>query len=99
VPEGRSSIPLARALASISAPVVLADEWRDVQGGPARGEVLEPVLDDQAVASQIATLDHLDVVDGPLAAVLVLGERGQGVVGHYGFGKGAQRALPAWWIV
>ena len=47
----------------------------------------------------VATVDNFDQLDGPLTAVLVLGDRGQGVVGHYGSGVGAERPMPEWWIV
>lgn len=94
----RSVVPLARALAATGRPVVVADDWRDVEQGPRRGEELSGIRDDRNLASQVATVDNLDTVDGPLTTVLVLGERGQGTIGHYGFGRGADRAVPAWWL-
>jgi len=95
----RSVLPLARALASTGRPVVVADEWRDVEKGPRRGEELAGIRDDRDLASQVATADNFDTADGPLTTVLVLGERGQGTIAHYGFGRGADRAVPVWWIV
>ncbi|GMU77350.1 MAG: hypothetical protein AMXMBFR46_01510 [Acidimicrobiia bacterium] len=95
----RGVLPLARALATAGTPVVVADDWHAVDGGPARGAGLAAIRDDDALAEQIATVDNLDAVEGPLTAVLVLGERGQGTIGHYGSGKGAGQAMPAWWIV
>ena len=47
---------------------------------------------------QVSTLDNLDTADGPLLAVLVLGDLGRGTIGHYGFGDGAERAVPEWWV-
>jgi hypothetical protein len=95
----RGVVPLARALTAVSAPAVVAHAWRERQGGPARGEELAAIRDDSELAAQIATVDDLDLVDGPLTAVLVLGERGQGTIAHYGFGRGADRAMPEWWMV
>lgn len=93
-----SALPLAAALAASGRLVAVADEWREADRGPVRGEELGAIrggdLDDQ-----IATLDNFDTVDGPLTAVLVLGDLGQGVIGHYGFGSGADRAVPEWWGV
>ncbi len=99
VPAARSTIPLARALVTLSLPVVVADSWRETEGGPGRGAGLDGILGDEQLVSAVATVDNLDTPDGPLTAVLVLGDRGQGVIGHYGFGTGADRAMPAWWPV
>lgn len=99
VPSDRGVIPIARALVAAGAPVVLADEWAEVDRGPGRGEDLDAVRDDDTLNDLVATLDGFDAVDGPLVAVLVLGERARGEVSHYGFGRGAQRLLPEWWTV
>jgi hypothetical protein len=97
VPAARSTVPLARALVELSLPVVVADAWRETEGGPGRGAGLEGILGDEQLQSAVATVDDLDLPDGPLSAVLVLGDRGQGVIGHYGFGTGATQAVPDWW--
>jgi len=97
VPAARSTVPLARALVSLSLPVVVADAWRETEGGPGRGAGLEGILGDEQLKSAVATLDDLDLPDGPLTAVLVLGDRGQGVIEHYGYGTGATQEVPAWW--
>jgi len=100
VPAARSTVPLARALVALSVPVVVADAWREVEGGPGRGAGLEEILGDEQLRSAVATLDDLDLPDGPLTTVLVLGDRvGQGVIGHYGIGTGADHAMPEWWDV
>jgi hypothetical protein len=100
ISASRSTVPLARALVNLSFPVVVADAWREVEGGPGRGAGLDEILGDEQLASAVATLDDLDVPDGPLTAVLVLGDRiGQGVIKHYGFGAGADQPVPEWWPV
>lgn len=94
----RSVLPLASALAESGRLVAVADEWREVAQGPGRGDELG-VIRSSDLSDQVATLDSFDTVDGPLLAVLVLGNLGQGVIGHYGFGTGAERAAPEWWRV
>ncbi|MBM3659856.1 MAG: copper transporter [Actinobacteria bacterium] len=98
VPFARGVLPLATAFAASGRLVAVADEWRLREEGPARGDDLAAIrsgdLDDQ-----VATVDDFDAVDGPLVAVLTLGELGQGIIGHYGFGSGADRAAPEWWGV
>jgi hypothetical protein len=96
----RSTVPLARALVSLSLPVVVADDWRQVEGGAGRGAGLDEILGDVQLLGAVATVDNLDQPDGPLTTVLVLGDRvGQGVIGHYGSGPGATRPMPEWWEV
>ena len=99
VPGARSTVPLARTLVLRSLGVVVADDWRKVESGPDRGADLAAILDDLQLVTAAATVDNFDDVDGPLTAVLALAERGQGVVGHYGHGAGAERPMPEWWIV
>ena len=99
VPADRGTVPLARALVSDSAAVIAVDDWQKVDGGPGRGAGLADILGDEQLQSAVATFDSLDRPDGPLTAVLVLGDRGQGVIGHYGSGAGADLQVPKWWPV
>jgi hypothetical protein len=94
----RGVLPLATALAATGRPVAVAEYWREVARGPARGEALGAIRTGR-LADQVATVDNFDTPDGPLLAVLVMGDLGQGVVAHYGFGAGAERAVPEWWGV
>ena len=80
-------------------PVIVADDWRSVEGGPERGAALDAIRDDNVLSTEVSTLDAFDTVDGPLVAVLILGARVQGTIGHYGFGRGADSAVPEWWPV
>lgn len=98
VPFAHSALPVAAALAETGRLVAVADAWTERDKGPARGAELG-VIRDGDLSDQVATLDDFDTVDGPLVAVLVLGDLGRGVVGHYGFGSGADRAAPEWWGV
>jgi hypothetical protein len=99
VPADRGTVPLARALVADSAAVILVDDWQKVDGGPGRGAGLADILGDEQLQGAVATFDSLDRPDGPLTAVLVLGDRGQGVIGHYGSGAGADLQVPKWWPV
>jgi hypothetical protein len=79
---------------------VVAEAWserEDADGQPApRGLALAGVRDDPELEVLVSTVDALDQVDGQVATVLALVQRHQGVAGHYGFGRGAERVLPAW---
>jgi hypothetical protein len=97
-PLVHSALPLVTALADAGRLVAVADDWRETDQGPARGEELGVIRDDGDLRGQVSTLDNFDTVDGPLLAVLVLGELGRGTIGHYGFGDGAERAVPEWWV-
>ena len=98
VPFAHGVLPVATALAAAGRLVAVADDWRQIDQGPARGEQLGAIRGGD-LSDQVATVDDFDTVDGPLVAVLTLGELGQGVIGHYGFGSGADRAAPQWWGV
>jgi len=99
LPADRGTVPLTRALVTDSASVIAVDDWQKVDGGRGRGAGLADILGDEQLQSAVATFDALDRPDGPLTAVLVLGDRGQGVIGHYGYGSGANLQVPKWWPV
>ena len=44
----------------------------------------------------MSTVDDVDLVQGQVAVVLAVAESGEAKVGHYGYGNGADQALPAW---
>jgi hypothetical protein len=87
---------LARALESAGLGVVVAEAWREQDGGPARGERIGPVRDDDQLDRRVSTVDSLDLPSGSIAVVLALQDLGRGIVGHYGYGDGAARPVPAW---
>lgn len=94
----KTLVPIARALVADGAIAVAADDYHELKDGPKRGEQLGLIRRDATLGSQVPTLDDLDLVDGPLTAVLVVGDRKQGNVAHYGFGADAGQTFPAWWL-
>ncbi len=66
------------------------------EGAAERGDALSPILDDERLASRVTTVDDLEWTEGSVAAVLGLSDLGRDVVGHYGFGNGAEGLLPEW---
>jgi hypothetical protein len=58
-------------------------------------ELVVPLREDDDVAGRLSSVDNIDDFAGRLAAVLAIVDLGDGRVGHYGRGPGAQRLLPA----
>lgn len=85
---------LARALAGVSVPTAVGEVWAELEGGGERGAWLAPVLDDAALADRVSTADDLDLTEGRVAVLLALSDLPRGIVGHYGYGAGAQAPLP-----
>lgn len=76
---GRVALPLARAIAAGSDGVVI--------GGPtnsARTGLLAAVRADVGGARELSTVDSVNRAAGRLAAVLALGARARGEIGHHG---------------
>jgi hypothetical protein len=74
-------------------------DLEDDEGNPApederRTTFVGPFRDDGDVRDAISTLDDLDRAAGLFGSVLALEDLGEGVVGHYGIGKGADSLLP-----
>lgn len=72
--------------------VVAAESGQDTPGGRAR--FVGPLRSDGSLSPKLATVDELESPMGQAAAVLALAGLGDGRVGHYGVGPGAQRLLP-----
>jgi hypothetical protein len=83
----------ARSFSEAGVPTVLAEVAR-ADGDSVRGAVLTSVREHDGLSSEISTVDDLDLVQGRVAAVLALEDLADGTVGHYGYGEGADRALP-----
>jgi hypothetical protein len=85
------------ALVSERSPMVVGEAFDATvaeTAGTERGATLAPVLDDDALAATVATVDHLDLLEGRIALVYALADVVDGVVGHYGYGAGAEAVLP-----
>jgi hypothetical protein len=76
-------------------PTVAAEVYVGSDTEPARGELLTTGLSETA-RSAIALVDHADLVQGRVAAVLALDALDDGVTGHFGYGSGADAVVPAW---
>jgi len=91
--------PLLLALAADGvAPAVAAEvRWPDDGPDAARAErdgLVAAIRADDLLQGRVATVDALDTFAGRAAVVLALDDLGQGRVGQYGLGEGAQRLLP-----
>ena len=53
-----------------------------------------PLREDEELRTRLSTVDHLDSFAGLVAAILALQHGGDGQLGHYGLGDGAQSLLP-----
>jgi Copper transport outer membrane protein, MctB len=84
----------ANAAVDARVPLVVGEVFGE--GAAARGDALSPILDDEQLAAQVTTVDDLEWTEGSVAAVLGLSDLGREIVGHYGFGNGAERLLPEW---
>ncbi|MDQ1535292.1 MAG: hypothetical protein QOF28_3053 [Actinomycetota bacterium] len=89
-------VSLATELATLRVPTVAAEVYRATDGQPPRGTVLKPIRDDRALDISVSTVDDVDLVQGQVAVALAVAEAGEAKIGHYGYGSGADQALPAW---
>ncbi len=75
---------------------VVADVYAPDGGdGPARGERLIESLD-ESTRGAMAIVDAVDLVEGRVAAVVVLAGAPRVLVGHFGYGPDADGVMPAW---
>jgi len=86
----------ANAAVKAGVPLVVGEVFAEEAGGDERGDALSPILDDESLASRVTTVDDLEWSAGGVAAILGLADLARGVVGHYGYGNGADRLLPEW---
>lgn len=80
------------ALLRAQFPVVVAEVYADHEDGPDRGERVAPIRDDDDLADDVSTVDDLDLEQGRITTVLVLGD--PDTVGHYGYGIGSEDDAP-----
>lgn len=84
----------AVAAAESTGGVVVAEVWAELEDGPDRADSLAPILGSPTLYAEVATVDDLDLVQGPATTVLTLAAARAGAVGHYGVGDGAEAAAP-----
>jgi hypothetical protein len=98
VPDDTIVMPLLRQLtASGPAPIVAAQSIDDDPPDgdePSRVGFVGPVRNDDELRSGVSTVDDLELFIGRVATVLALEQSGDGLVGHYGLGEGADRVAP-----
>jgi hypothetical protein len=90
--------PLTNALVANRVRVVAGEVFSEQDGGPDRGSMLAAIRDNDELSQGVSTVDDIDLTEGRVAAVLALADLSRNVVGHYGYGAGAARSLPAWSI-
>ncbi len=87
--------PLVRALIAADVGVVAGEIYRD--GAPAeRGSYVQWIRSDRVIRARVSTVDDLDLREGQVSVVLATADLSRGVIGHYGFGRGAARLSPEW---
>jgi hypothetical protein len=86
---------LATRAAAAGLPTVAAESYADRSDGPERGEAISRSLDESA-REHVGLVDDAELPEGRVAAVLALVEVAAGRIDHFGYGSGADGALPAW---
>jgi hypothetical protein len=91
--------PLVAALVDAGLRTVVAEIFvepgEDAVDPPERGDAVRASVPED-IAASVATADHLDRPEGPVAAVLALADLHRDVVGRYGYGDGTAGPMPAW---
>lgn len=84
---------LVGGLTAAARPTVLA-QIADPDDEAEGAERVAFVRDDENLAAAVSTVDDLELLEGRVATALALEALGEGRVGHYGFGPGAETAVP-----
>jgi hypothetical protein len=74
---------------------VVADVFVSTPDGPERAEAVTEAIPED-VRDALALVDDAELPQGQLAAVLALDAIADDVVGHFGYGSGADGVLPPW---
>jgi hypothetical protein len=82
--------PVAGGLAT-----VVAEVYAEERDGPARGEALAASVPED-LRDRVVLIDHADRSEGRVAAVISLAAISRGLVGHFGYGSGADGVIPGW---
>jgi Copper transport outer membrane protein, MctB len=88
--------PMVAAFSGGGVPTIAGEVYRVAKGQPARGATLAPIRSDSRLWALVSTVDDVDLVQGQVAVVLAVADSGESKVGHFGYGQGADRALPPW---
>jgi hypothetical protein len=87
----------ARQHAAGGVPTLVGESWIDPgDEGPERGTTLTTIREDAELSTLVSTVDDIELVQGQVAVVLAVADLGAGVVGHYGYGPGAELVIPPW---
>ena len=89
-------VPLASAFSVLAVPTVAGEVYRATNGVPARAAMVAAIRKDSTLHTTVSTVDDVDLVQGQVAVVLATAESGEAKVGNYGYGAGADQALPSW---
>lgn len=76
-------------------PTVAAEIYLEVPDGPPRGADLTATVPTE-LRDRIVLIDDADQPEGRVAAVIALAAAADGLVGHFGYGAGADGVLPGW---
>ena len=91
------SSPLASAFAAIEVPTVAGEVYpRASTASRLAARPSSPIRNDRSLTKSVSTVDDVDLVQGQVAVVLATAESGESKIGHYGYGTGADAALPSW---
>jgi len=92
--NGAFVYPLLQRLSAGASPATLAVEATPAGSTVERGSFVGPIRDDATLRQRVSTVDDAEWFLGWAASVMALEALDDGVVGHYGIGKGADDALP-----
>jgi hypothetical protein len=92
--NGAFVYPFLQRLSAGASPATLAVEATPTGSTVERGGFVGPIRDDAALRQRVSTVDDAEWFLGWAASVMALEALDDGVVGHYGIGKGADDALP-----
>jgi hypothetical protein len=90
-------VDFVQAVVAAKAPTVAGEVYDAKRGGTTeakRGDALDPVRGNPSLSKVVSTFDDAELPQGSLTAVIALEQIADGIVGHYGYGKGASEPIP-----
>jgi hypothetical protein len=85
---------LTSSLVAASSPTVVGEVYVVGDEIAERGTWLAPIRLDEQLRAAVSTVDDIDLGEGRVAATLALADLARGIIGHYGYGAGAESPLP-----